>query len=299
MNDFLIKTYLEKSITTTIFIMSLLCQSTVLCQVKEPNFNDSLFSTYYHQKVSILNVIPTQKNEIIFLGNSITDSGEWATLFDDHNIVNMGISGDVTQGVLHRLKFVLKRKPSKIFLLIGTNDLARGITVDSVLNNILWIADYIHERLPTCKLYIQSILPVNDHFGKFSGHTKNASKILEINQKLHSNQRGHYFTYIDLHSHFTDEKGKLREELSNDGLHPMGNVYQTWKHIIYPYVYDLSDNPSLIPQPQSIEWNKSIFPLYQCTSICINSPKIAKEATSLQSYLSGKGIETVIRDKNK
>jgi lysophospholipase L1-like esterase len=264
-------------------------------QVREPNFQDSIFGTYFHQKVSIINTIPPQKDEIIFLGNSITDSGEWTSLFGDKRIVNMGISGDVTSGVLHRLKHVLQRNPTKIFLMIGTNDLARGISIDSVLNNMLWIADYIHQHQPLTKIYVQSILPVNDHYGKFSGHTKNNNKIVEINQKLSKNQEIHHYIYVDLHSHMTDENGKLITALSNDGLHPMGEAYQMWKHLIFHHIYDLNEKPALIPQPQKLTWNKEIFPLYQCSSIRINTPSITHEASVLQQFLHKKGIRTSIQ----
>ena len=153
-------------------------------QVKEPKFHDSLFSTYYHQRVSIFNSIPISKNEIIFLGNSITDSGEWPSYFGDKKIINFGISGDVTAGILHRLPHIIKRKPSKIFLMIGTNDLARGIDKDTVLNNLIWIADYIHQKSHYTQLFIQSILPVNEVYGKFPGHTKNNDKIKVINENV-------------------------------------------------------------------------------------------------------------------
>jgi hexosaminidase len=277
-----------------IFMPFLMC-FTLTGQVREPNFNDTLFSTYFHQKVSIINNIPPQKKEIIFLGNSITDSGEWASLFGDKRIVNMGISGDVTSGVLHRLKHVLHRNPSKIFLMIGTNDLARGISIDSVLNNILWIADYVHTYKPSIKLYIQSILPVNDHYGKFSGHTKNNTKIVEINQRLLKSQSLHKFTYIDLHRHLIDKEGKLKTNLSNDGLHPMGEAYQIWKHVVFPFLYDLDEKAALIPLPQKLEWNGAIFPLYKCTNICINSQSILPESSFFQKFLLEKGINVNIQ----
>ena len=110
-------------------------------QVVLPSLPDSIFSTYYHQRASFFKAMPDTKNEIIFLGNSITDGGGWAQLFNDRRIINQGISGDISAGVIHRLDAVTGRKPSKVFLLIGTNDLARGISEDSVVKNILLIAD--------------------------------------------------------------------------------------------------------------------------------------------------------------
>jgi hexosaminidase len=182
--------------------------------------------------------MPVTKGEIIFLGNSITDGAEWAQLFNDLRMKNQGISGDVTGGVLHRLDVVTNRKPAKIFLLIGTNDLARGVSVDSVVKNMLLLADYVKQQSPKTKLYVQSILPVNDVYGKFAGHTKNGEKIKAANEFLRTNATAHNYQYVDLHSLFVDESGKLKKELSNDGLHLMGSAYLLWKEIIYSYVYD-------------------------------------------------------------
>ncbi|HTH30207.1 MAG TPA: GDSL-type esterase/lipase family protein, partial [Lacibacter sp.] len=114
-----------------LFAAVLLVQVHLYAQVKLPLLHDSLFSTYYHQRVTFFKSMPQTKDEIIFLGNSITDGAEWAQLFNDVRMKNQGISGDVTAGVLHRLPVVTNRKPAKIFLLIGTNDLARGISADS------------------------------------------------------------------------------------------------------------------------------------------------------------------------
>lgn len=219
-------------------VLKLLVISTATSQVKLPALHDSLFSTYYHQRVSFFQAMPVTKGEIIFLGNSITDGAEWAQLFNDLRMKNQGISGDVTAGVLHRLDVVTNRKPAKIFLLIATNDLARGVSVDSVIKNMLLLADYVNQQSPKTKLYVQSILPVSDVYGKFAGHTKNGDKIKAANESLRSNALAHHYQYLDLYSAFVDESGKLKKELSNDGLHLMGSAYLLWKEIIYPYVYN-------------------------------------------------------------
>jgi hexosaminidase len=188
----------------------LLVQVQLYAQVKLPVLHDSLFSTYYHQRVSFFKLMPQTtlrqaQGEIIFLGNSITDGSEWAQLFNDLRMKNQGISGDVTAGVLHRLDVVTNRKPSKIFLLIGTNDLARGISVDTVLKNMLLIADYVKQQSPKTKLYVQSILPVNEVYGKFAGHTKNTELIKKVNEQLKANAAAHQYQYVDLHTSFSNE----------------------------------------------------------------------------------------------
>ena len=53
---------------------------TISAQVKLPAYPDSLFPTYYHQRVTLFRALPQTKEDIIFLGNSITDGGEWGEL---------------------------------------------------------------------------------------------------------------------------------------------------------------------------------------------------------------------------
>jgi len=117
-------------------------------QIKPEGKYDQSFPTFYQQRSSLFRVLPVTKNDIIFLGNSITNGNEWSELFGDQTIKNRGISGDVTAGVLNRLDEVTSRNPSKIFLLIGVNDLAAGRAPDSVAKNIFLIADRVHLESP-------------------------------------------------------------------------------------------------------------------------------------------------------
>ncbi|MBS1948632.1 MAG: family 20 glycosylhydrolase [Bacteroidetes bacterium] len=258
-------------------------------QARLPLLPDSLFPAYYHQRATHFKTLPYTQGDIIFIGNSITDGGEWSELFNDIHVKNRGISGDITAGVLHRLDEVVNRKPAKIFLLIGTNDLARKITVDSVVKNILLIADYVKQESPATKLYVQSILPVNPVYGKFSDHTGNGAKILQANEQLKANAGKHQYTFIDLFSFFCDENGKMKPSLTNDGLHLLGEGYLLWKHIIYPYVYGLQPKASLLPKPQSIAWGTGYFPLFECNVILADN-SLNQEASYLQHQLSRFGL---------
>jgi hexosaminidase len=266
-------------------------------QVSLPHYPDSLFSTYYHQRVSHFKSLPETKEDVIFLGNSITDGGEWSELFNDLTIKNRGISGDVSTGVLNRIDEVAQRRPAKIFLLIGVNDLARSISTDSVAKNILLITSYLKEQTPSTQLFVQSILPVNDAFGKFAGHTNKGEQIKQLNEKLRQQADQYSYTFIDLHASFSGENGKLQKDLTNDGLHMMGKGYLLWKHLIYPYVFGLQKQTSLLPQPQKLQWKKGFFPLYECRSILISDKTLQKDAVWLKNELRRQGLSVSIHDK--
>lgn len=215
------------------------CAKISQAQVLFPKYPDSLFSTYYHQRVTHFKSLPQTKGDIIFIGSSITDGGEWSELFGDLRVKNRGISGDVSAGVLNRLDEVAQRKPVKVFLLIGVNDLARNCSPDSVVKNILRIAAYLKQETPSTKLFVQSILPVNDGYGKFCGHTNKSAQIRQVNEQVKQHAATSHYTFLDLHPAFADETGKLKKELTNDGLHLLGQGYLLWKRLVFPAVYDL------------------------------------------------------------
>lgn len=194
------------------------------------------FSTYYYQRKTLFEQLPNTDSEIIFLGNSITDGGEWSELFADTRVKNRGISGDVTDGVLYRMDEVLESKPAKIFIMIGTNDLARGRTEAEIVMNYNKILDRITKESPETKVFIQSILPVNDTFGLFQNHTNKSDEIRQINLELRDLALNGNYTFIDLDPVFTNEQGQLKAEYTNDGLHLTGPGYMAWKLVIDPYL---------------------------------------------------------------
>lgn len=197
---------------------------------------DQRFSTYYHQRKTLFEKLPNTKNEIIFLGNSITDGGEWAELFKNKRVKNRGISGDITEGVLYRLDEITESKPAKVFLLIGVNDLARGISSDTIYANICRIVHLINQQSPKTKVYVQSILPVNPVFGKFTGHCSKTDEIIWINKQLAVWCENGSAEFIDLFSHFKNENNLMNTLYTNDGLHLKGEGYLLWAKIIRTYL---------------------------------------------------------------
>jgi len=217
-----------------IVLFLLFISQSLFAQVTLPVLHDSVFNTYFHQRASLFKTMPQTKGNIVFVGNSITDGGEWNELFGDTRIKNRGISGDITAGIIFRLPEIAKRKPAKVFLMIGTNDLSKGISADSVVKNILLISSYLKQESPATKFFVQSILPVNNVFGKFNGHTGNGEKINFVNERLKENADSASYTFIDLYTVFKDEQGRLKVEFTNDGLHLKGEAYLLWKHLLYP-----------------------------------------------------------------
>lgn len=211
-------------------MLSLFCACTMHAQEQK-------HSTFYYQRATLFEVLPTSKSDIIFLGNSITNGGEWAELLGNPHAKNRGISGDTTQGVLDRLSTITKGKPSKIFLLIGTNDLSRGKSVDEVAKNVEKIVERVKRESPATKLYVQSVFPVNPKFNKFLGHMNRQKDIAALNAKIKAVAARHGVTYIDVYkSLVTPSTDVMDPEYTNDGLHLLGKGYQKWVDVLKPYL---------------------------------------------------------------
>lgn len=194
------------------------------------------YSTYYYQRASLFEVLPVDSDDILFVGNSITDGGEWCELFQNPNVKNRGISGDTTQGVYDRLDALLKGTPAQIFLLIGINNVPRGESADSIAAGIRHIVQRIRQESPATEVLVQSVLPVTPQYGKFDGHTSRWQLVPEINRRVRRLAQEEKVTYIDLFSHFADAEGKMKPEYTNDGLHLKGNGYLLWKEVVQPFL---------------------------------------------------------------
>ena len=194
------------------------------------------YSQYYYQKKSLFEQLPNTQNEIIFLGDSITDGCNWAELLQDPRVKNRGISGDVTDGVLDRLEEVTESRPQKIFLMIGINDLARGRSVDYVLNNIKRIYKAVKDKSSGTEIFIQSVLPVNPDFTLFPDHVNKSREVIEVNQELIKICAHYELQYIDVYSHLIDKEDKLSSDYTNDGLHLTGAGYIVWGNIVKKYL---------------------------------------------------------------
>ncbi len=188
---------------------------------------------HYVAKLALFKKEPVEVGKIIMLGNSITEGGNWKTLLKDSSIINRGISGDVTFGILNRLEEVLKRKPAKIFLLIGINDLSRNTPHEVILENLFSIANRIKSGSPGTQLFIQSILPTNESFKNFPANFKNKSgSIIIINTQLKKYAERLNYQFIDLYSKFLDSSGNMEVKFATDGLHLTQLGYQHWASIL-------------------------------------------------------------------
>lgn len=111
------------------------------------------YSTFYMQRASLFSKLTITPKDIVFIGNSITNGAEWSELFPQKRVKNRGISGDTSEEVYDRLEAIVKDKPAKIFILIGINDISRGIEVETIVQNMKQIVEKIQNESPKTKIY--------------------------------------------------------------------------------------------------------------------------------------------------
>ena len=93
---------------------------------------------HHARQISAFEALPIAPDDVVFLGDSITEAGPWEELFPGIRVRNRGIGGDTTGGVLRRLEQVTSGGPAKVFLLIGTNDLGRGASEAEIVAGWLY-----------------------------------------------------------------------------------------------------------------------------------------------------------------
>lgn len=195
------------------------------------------FQHYYNRVELFKTEEPIDKKDIVFLGNSLTEGGNWPELLRKKNIRNRGVAGDVAMGVYDRLDQILPGKPKKIFFLIGANDVSHDLTVDSIVNAITHVIDRIQSESPKTKLYLQSLLPINESFGRYKRMTGKTDMIPEINKRLVAVAKERNIPFIDIYPLFVKPgTNVLREELTGDGLHLKEEGYKIWAKALKPYL---------------------------------------------------------------
>jgi len=177
-------------------------------------------------------VAPPAKNEqrVVFMGDSITDSWDSPNnggFFPGKPYVNRGISGQTTPQMLIRFRRdVIELKPKVVVILAGTNDIAGNTgptTLEAIQDNLKSMAELAAAN--RIRVVLSSVMPVSDYEirdGKQLVQTvrRPPDKILALNKWIQEFARANHHVYLDYFSATVDEKGFLKDELSNDGLHP-------------------------------------------------------------------------------
>lgn len=160
---------------------------------------------------------------IVFFGDSITSGYKIEEFYPKNNVINSGTSGDTTENLLERMEDVYKYNPSKVFILIGINDLNRGKSIDEILDNIQRIVNNIKTNRKYTNIYIESVYPINrnvfeDEDYSFNNDISNDT-IKELNDRLSNLCKENSIQYVDVYNNLIDSEGNLKEDYTREGLH--------------------------------------------------------------------------------
>lgn len=186
---------------------------------------------YYIDRYTHFRSIDAKSGAIVFIGDSLTDRCEWAELFGRCDIVNRGIDGDTTDGVLDRLGEITARRPARIFIMIGGADILYGRSAGAIAENYRVIIERIKAESPLTRVYIQSLLPT-----LYRRVPLPRELITGLNDRLKALARERGVEYIDLHRRLADAGGDLNPLFTTDGVHLNGAGYIAWRNALIPYM---------------------------------------------------------------
>jgi lysophospholipase L1-like esterase len=165
------------------------------------------------------------ENRVVFFGDSITDFWHLDEYFPGKPYINRGIGGQTTPQMLIRFRQdVIDLHPKVVVILAGTNDIAGNtgpMRLEDIDANYASLAELA--RANGIRVVFSSVLPVHNYtpqsLNLFSGRPP--EKIIELNLSLKNYVAAHSgCLYLDYFSAMVDDKGLLKRDLADDGLHP-------------------------------------------------------------------------------
>jgi lysophospholipase L1-like esterase len=221
------------------FVLAMSVASSTTALAAEPSQKQpevdwaALFRIHWQNRVKAFKEQNEQLQNVVLLGDSITEGFEVAKYFPGRRLLNRGIGADVIgnamsaddpRGVLQRLnESVFDCAATDVFILIGINDLNTGRNVESMEMGYRELLKRIRERVPAVKIHVQSVLPTR------GTHAKQNAPVLAFNEKLKKLTEEFACDWIDLHRLMRDENGELKAEFTNDGLHLTEPAYRLWR----------------------------------------------------------------------
>lgn len=186
---------------------------------------------YYIDRYTLFRSLPRKNGSIVFLGDSLTDRCVWPELIGRCDVINRGIDGDTTDGVLNRLGEIITLRPARIFIMIGGNDIINGRSTGDIVENYRIVLEKIKSGSPGTRVFVQSLLPT-----LYSRVPLPREIITGLNDRLKPLAEEFGAVYIDLYHNLSDSRGDLNPSFTTDGVHLNGAGYSAWRDAVMPYM---------------------------------------------------------------
>ncbi|WGS62619.1 SGNH/GDSL hydrolase family protein [Vibrio lentus] len=168
--------------------------------------------------------------DLVMFGDSITEWAPWADIFRDVSMVNRGLAGDTTTGMLRRIDTTLSVKPKLVCFMAGINDLAQGYDVEHIYQNYIDMLEVWQEN--DIRILVQSTLYVGS---KLQGLN---SSVELLNCKISEYCTQQDIAFLDVNSVLSPNK-LLSNECSCDDLHLNAKAYLAWAEVLQPTIAEL------------------------------------------------------------
>ena len=195
-----------------------------------------LTEEYYNMKVASFEKENPDLTDVdlVFLGDSLTDGCDLEKYYPEYTAVNRGISGDTTDGLLARLKVsACDVDPKAVVLLIGVNDISRGVKPNELSDNYEKIITGLKENLPDTKIVWCSMTALGGKSAKYN------DTVIICNQKIKLLAEKYGCVFVDLFTPLCDaDTREIREEYTVDGTHLTDAGYQVVSREINNALYN-------------------------------------------------------------
>src|SRR5438270_7700511 len=178
----------------------------------------------YHEADEKLGPAAAGEKRVVFFGDSITDIWHLDEYFPGKPYVNRGIGGQTTPQMLVRFREdVIDLHPKAVVILAGTNDIAGNtgrMRNEDIEANLASMAELA--RAHDIRVVFSSVLPVHNYTEKSKDFfaVRPTGRILEVNDWMKKYCAENKIVYLDYFSALVDDKGLLKKDLADDGLHP-------------------------------------------------------------------------------
>src|SRR3954470_16946652 len=170
------------------------------------------------------------ESRVVFFGDSITDIWKLEDSFPGKPYINRGIGGQTTPQMLVRFRQdVIDLQPKVVVILAGTNDIAGNtgpMRNEDIEANYASFAELA--RAHGIRVVYSSVLPVHNYTERSKDFfaQRPQGRILELNTWLKNYCARNNIVYLDYFSAVVDDKGMLKKDLADDGLHPNAAGYK-------------------------------------------------------------------------
>lgn len=186
-------------------------------------------SIYYEGRVSVFDEIPIHSENLVFLGDSIFEFGEWHELLGDPHAVNRAIKGDDTSTVLRRIDQIVEGQPKKIVLCLGINNLQKRMGLERTKREYHEIVNKLLAGSDRTEVWLVPAFPVNpwlykQHIVPIHGgiHMPTVDEVSNLNRFLQQTASNHPRVHHVAVPEVLDSSGRLAEQYTIDGLHLNG-----------------------------------------------------------------------------